>query len=94
MDKTQRRDLRLRQMQLETRIHRIQRREAARERSRDTRRKVLVGVLVLGWMARDRALAGRVYAALNKLLVRPVDRAVFGPRLLEPTAHAARGDHA
>lgn len=75
------RDLRLQKIQLEARIRRLQQREAARERGRDTRRKVLVGVLILGWMARDSAFAARVYRELNALLVRPVDRAVFGAKL-------------
>ena len=94
MDKVTRRDLRLRKAQLETRIRRLQQRGAGKERKQETRRKVLIGVLVLGWMARDEALEERVYSALNKLLVRPVDRAVFGPRLLGPAAKAGVGAHA
>ena len=84
----------MRKAQLEARIRRIQQRETGKARKHETRRKVLIGVLVLGWMARDEALEERVYSALNELLVRPVDRAVFGPRLLGPAAKAGASAHA
>lgn len=84
--------LRVEQARIEARIKRHLQLEKARERKRDTRRKVLVGALVLGWMAQDEALAAKIYRGLGRLLVRPVDRAVFAGILPDQSRQKAHAD--
>jgi large subunit ribosomal protein L7/L12 len=47
------------------------------QRSDDTRRKILVGALMLEMMERDEATRTRIMERLDKYLTRPDDRALF-----------------
>lgn len=69
--------LRVQKEQVAAQLRRAQARDKRQHKSRDTRKKVLLGVLLLEWMQRDELLRLRVQAELDKSLVRPVDRAVF-----------------
>ena len=49
-----------------------------RQRSLDTRKKVLLGALLLAWMDKQPKLRRQVQQALPQFLTRQVDRDVFG----------------
>jgi hypothetical protein len=52
--------------------------QAHRERREDTRRKILVGALVMTQVERGEYPRDRLYAALDQYLLRADDRALFG----------------
>ena len=81
MQSTTLKSLRAQQARVQAQLKRKQALEHLRTRKRDTRRKILVGALVLEWMERDDALAARVYAELSNFLTRRIDRSMFGGRL-------------
>lgn len=54
------------------------------QRSEDTRRKVLVGAMVLGQMEANAELGKQMTGALDSYLTRPDDRALFGLPAKEP----------
>ncbi|MHB1271148.1 MAG: hypothetical protein ACYCZ9_10170 [Thermoleophilia bacterium] len=59
-------------------IQRIKGRETAQARKDDTRRKIIVGGLVLGMVERGEVVdKNGLLAALSKSLTRPQDRALF-----------------
>lgn len=60
---------------------------AKRERADDTRRKVLLGALVMEEAQRGDAAAGAIFKKLDGFLTRPNDRALF--KLREKPAKAA-----
>ena len=81
-------ELKLAQLKMiDERLKTIETREAARERKRDTRRKVLLGAMVLEQMKKDERFNRTTLAKLDGFLVRKNDRALFG---LEPKTDAAK----
>ena len=52
--------------------------KAKKERAEDTRRKVLLGALIMEKMATDTELNGQMLVQLGKWLTRPADRDLFG----------------
>ena len=59
-------------------IQRVKGRAQQEERKRETRRKILVGAMVLDLVERGEWLEGRLKAALERFLEREQDRALFG----------------
>lgn len=84
---------------IDAQLREAKNRAKKKARAEDTRRKILLGALMLEEMDRDEAFAERVRAKLNRYLTREVDRELFGlpPRLAAekqkaplnnaPTAH-------
>ena len=87
-------DLTAKQREIETRINAVKARSKERARKEETRRKVLVGAVILAEAERSEAAKQRLQALLDKHLVRPIDRAVFGlpPRPGQPGQAAVSGD--
>lgn len=79
------RELKYRQQRVEARKRLLQ---GQRERRDDTRRKILVGALILAQVERGDYPRERLRKALNDFLTRPGDRALFS--LDAPADHAAR----
>ena len=65
---------------LDAQIKDIQARERQKERKEDTRRKIIVGALVLTHMKKNKGgqLARKVEALINEYVVKDKDRALFG----------------
>lgn len=74
-------EMRIQQAHLLAQIKRKQTLRAQRDRKKDTRRKVLVGAIVLDLMKKDADLHNKIRSALHTTLYRPVDRAVFADLL-------------
>lgn len=72
---TRLKQLKARQQRLQARRHSL---EARRIRKEDTRRKVLVGAIVLARVAQGRLPESDFRAWLNEALTREEDRALFG----------------
>ena len=73
--------LKERRAQLSNRIARLRNVERAKERKRETRRKILVGAAVLAEAKEVKATKQWLRRMLGRRLTRPRDRALFG---LEP----------
>ena len=71
-------NLKRKQEKLRERIKTLEAKQASRARKDDTRRKVLLGSLVMDWMQKDHELKARVDKALPIWLKRDVDRTLFG----------------
>jgi len=63
---------------LNARIRKEQNRAKEGERKNDTRRKILVGAVVLEWANRDNEFSKTLMGELKRFLVRDADRALFG----------------
>jgi hypothetical protein len=70
--------LKLRRDQIEARIKNLEAREKAREKKRDTRRKILIGAFYMEQMEKDEPMKKKILAGLNVFLVRANDRELFG----------------
>ena len=65
-------------------IARVKAREASQNRKSDTRRKVLLGALVLAMVEKGELSREKVDSALARFLSRPQDRALFSlPPMVE-----------
>jgi hypothetical protein len=62
---------------LEARIRREQGREKSRQRTADTRRKILAGAAALDEAEKDAAYKASLMGLLGRFLTRPDDRALF-----------------
>lgn len=62
--------------------------EAKRSRTADTRRKVLVGAMMLEHMDKNEATKASVMGKLDAFLTRPDDRALFGLPEMPPSQSA------
>lgn len=67
-------------------IARVKTREAAQNRKEDTRRKVLLGALILSMVEKGEWPKGKVDSALARFLTRPQDRSLFN---LPPVEHSS-----
>ena len=87
-------DLTAKQREIEMRINAVKARSKERARKEETRRKVLVGAVILAEAERSDAARLRLQTLLDKHLVRPVDREVFGlpPRPDRPGQVGVSGD--
>ncbi|MFC1609704.1 hypothetical protein ACFL6C_01980 [Myxococcota bacterium] len=63
---------------LRERIRRAEALETTRERKKDTRRKILVGAMILERMKKDPDYQGQVLKSLDRFLFKPNDRELFG----------------
>jgi large subunit ribosomal protein L7/L12 len=70
--------LKLRKDQIEARIRNLEARDKAREKKRDTRRKILIGAFYMEQMEKDEMLKKKILSGLNGFLVRENDRELFG----------------
>ena len=70
--------LKQRREQIEARIKNLEARDKAREKKRDTRRKILIGAFYLEQMEKDEILKKKTLSGLNGFLVRENDRELFG----------------
>lgn len=83
--------------QLEARKQALKARLTTQERARDTRRKVLLGALLLDAIenGKDQNQAGQLRDWISRelpgFLTRPVDRTLF-PEFIEPSDKPAEGD--
>lgn len=80
-------ELETRKKALEAQMQAIQVRQKERLRKNDSRRKVLVGAVVLAEAEKNPAAKQRLMALLDRYLSRPVDREVFD-LAVKPTAPA------
>lgn len=79
-------DLTAKQQAIEARIEAVKARTKERARKEETRRKILVGAVILAEAEQSDAAKQRLLSLLDKHLVRSVDRAAFGlpPRADRP----------
>ena len=78
--------LKQRREQIEARIKNLEARDKAREKKRDTRRKILIGAFFMEQMEKDEPMKKKILAGLNGFLVRANDRELFGlPAKSQPT---------
>lgn len=64
--------------QIKARIKAAESREAKKKRTEDTRRKVLIGAIVLEEARKNPQFKARLTGLLHERLTRPHDRALFG----------------
>ena len=78
--------LRKRRAEIDARLNQLEIREKAKERKRDTRRKVIAGAYALEHCEFDPAFKATLFGLLDQYVEREADRALFG---LAPKASAA-----
>ncbi len=64
-------------LKLKNQLKRVEQREKAQNRKRDTRRKILAGSLVLERVEKDEAFAAKFRDDLDEFLTRDIDRVLF-----------------
>jgi len=64
--------------QIDARIKLIESREKAKAKKEDTRRKILIGAMVMEQMEKSEESKKKILASLNGFLTRPLDRMLFG----------------
>ena len=70
--------LKAKKEQIEARIKNIEAKEKARAKKEDTRRKILIGAMVMEQMGKSGESTKKVMAGLDGFLTRPLDRKLFG----------------
>ena len=70
--------LKQRREQIEARIKNLEARDKAREKKRDTRRKILIGAFYMEQMEKSEEAKKKILARLDGFLVRTNDRELFG----------------
>lgn len=70
--------LKTKKEQIEARIKNIEAKEKNRAKKEDTRRKILIGAMVIEQMAKSNEAKSKVLASLDGFLTRPLDRKLFG----------------
>jgi len=70
--------LKTKKEQIEARIKNIEAKEKNRAKKEDTRRKILIGAMVMEQMAKSNDAKSKVLASLDGFLTRPLDRRLFG----------------
>ena len=70
--------LKQRREQIEARIKNLEARDKAREKKRDTRRKILIGAFYMEQMEKSEEAKKKILARLDGFLVRENDRELFG----------------
>jgi large subunit ribosomal protein L7/L12 len=70
--------LKTKKEQIEARIKNIESKEKVRAKKDDTRRKVLIGAMVMEQMGKSEESKKKVLANLDGFLTRPLDRKLFG----------------
>lgn len=78
--------LRKRRAEIDARLSQLEIREKAKERKRDTRRKVIAGAYALEHCEFDPAFKATLFGLLDQYVEREADRALFG---LAPKASAS-----
>ena len=63
--------------QIDARIKLIESREKAKAKKEDTRRKILIGAMVMEQMEKSDESKKKILASLNGFLTRPLDRKLF-----------------
>ena len=70
-------NLRARRAQLDAELSRLESKTRAENRKMDTRRKILIGAIIMQEMADDPDVAAHVQGLLDKRLNKPRDRSLF-----------------
>ncbi len=71
-------DLEEKKKQIEAKIQKLKTIESAKKRKEDTRRKILLGALVIHLMSKGYWQKEEIYSQLDKFLDRDIDRRLFG----------------
>ena len=69
--------LKTKKEQIEARIKNIEAKEKNRAKKEDTRRKILIGAMVMEQMGKSNEAKSKVLASLDGFLTRPLDRKLF-----------------
>ena len=69
--------------QLNARIQKIRARESTKKRKEDTRRKILLGALVMEMMEKQELSREKIMKRLSGFLTREIDRKLFNLPVLE-----------
>ena len=70
--------LKAKKEQIEARIKNIEAKERSRAKKDDTRRKILIGAMVLEMAGKDHEAKKKITTQLDGFLTRPMDRDLFG----------------
>ena len=70
--------LKTKKEQIEARIKNIEAKEKSRAKKEDTRRKILIGAMVMEQMGKSEESKKKVLGKLDAFLTRPLDRKLFG----------------
>jgi len=70
--------LKTKKEQIEARIKNIEAKEKSRAKKEDTRRKILIGAMVMEQMGKSEESKKKVLANLGGFLTRPLDHKLFG----------------
>ena len=77
-------ELEQKKKQLEARIQKLKAAESAKKRKEDTRRKILLGAMVMKLIETGYWSQDEIYQQLDKFLDKELDRKLFGLVELEP----------
>ena len=85
--------LRAKQAHLEAQIKDIEKREKVKQRKEDTRRKIIIGALVMTHMEKNKSsdFTRKVEALVNEYVTKPNERALFGLDPLEKNDNQGEG---
>ena len=70
--------LKAKKEQIEARIKNLESKERLKQKKQDTRRKILIGAMVLEMLGKDHEAKKKLTAQLDGFLTRPMDRELFG----------------
>ena len=80
--------------QIDARIKLIEAREKAKAKKEDTRRKILIGAMIMEQMEKSEEARKKILVNLNGFLTRPLDRGLFGlgekKQIEHPSSTASR----
>ena len=69
--------LKAKKEQIEARIKNLESKERLKQKKQDTRRKILIGAMVMEQMGKTKDTKSKVLASLDGFLTRPMDRELF-----------------
>ena len=70
--------LKAKKEQIEARIKNLENKERLQQKKQDTRRKILIGAMVLEMVGKDHEAKKKINTQLDVFLTRPMDRELFG----------------
>ena len=98
MKKSKLETLKSKKEQIEARIKNLESKEHLKQKKQDTRRKILIGAMVMEQMEKNEEAKKKILASLEGFLTRPMDRELFGlqekPQAQKPPTIKSTGEKA
>ena len=90
--------LKAKKEQIEARIKNLESKENLKQKKQDTRRKILIGAMVMEQMKKNEEAKKKILASLEGFLTRPMDREMFDlpekPKSQNPPPIKSQGEKA